>query len=301
MSHDSQSAADAIGLNEEVIGKLEKLQPWHYEFANGPLQNIKTERNSLAFIPKKELVDKLLPQFDVRLQGGSNQRETTLQQLSNAAESEVENNCGPYDERFKKGSCQSAREKAEQQAKEKKIPKQPPEKQIIDGLRNNQAKGISVNLGSGRLRLFGPADSQYQVVYSYVINVSILKDGEIETIKWDGEGVSADNVARLDVIEDNVTDPTFDDFGKPRNKSLPKAVNITNNIKQISIKYVFAGQPSGITLSPTNGLSALDISLSEDGFKTTTTFSTRPPQRAPIDTVLRRVNSQINRTSINAT
>jgi hypothetical protein len=219
----------------------------------------------------------------------------------NEASSERENNCGPFDERFRKGSCQTAREKAEQIAREKKVPEQKPEKEYIDGLVDRRAPGVQINLGAGSLTLCGPSDSRYQVVYNYVINANFLKSGEIETIKFQGTGITANNVARLDVIEDNVTDPTFDDFGKPRNTTLPRAVNITNASSQRNIRYVFAGEPSGLNMTPGAGLSALDVSLSDDGFKTTVTFSTRPKQRTPVDSFIRKVNSQINRTSINAT
>lgn len=302
MSHDAQSAADALGLNDELIGKLENLQAWHYEFANGALPGVSTDRNVLAIIPKQSLVDETLSRFDVRFRNSlSNGRETIVQDLINEANGDDENNCGPFDERFRRGSCQTAREKAEQIAREQKVPRQLPEKQYVDGLIGRSSKGVIVNLGSGRLTLCGPSDSAYQVVYNYVINANFLKDGEIETIKFEGQGVTADNVARLDVIEDNVTDPTFDDFGKPRNTNLPKAVNIVNSSTQKNIRYVFAGEPAGINMSPTAGLSALDVSLSDDGFKTTVTFTTRPKQRTPVDSFIRKVNSQINRSSINAT
>jgi hypothetical protein len=302
MSHDAQNAAEALGLNEGVIGKLEQLQAWHYEFTNGPLPGVTTDRNVLAIIPKKELVEQILPSFSVNFSSSqSNSREATVQDLMNQASDDTENNCGPFDDRFKKGSCQTAREKAEQQARDKKIPKPRPEKEYIDGLVDRRSPGVRVNLGSGRLTLSGPSDSKYQVVYNYVINANFLKEGEIETIKWEGTGVTADTVARLDVIEDNVTDPTFDDFGKPRNAKLPKAVNITTTAPQKNIKYVFAGEPSGLNMSPRGGLSGLDVSLSDDGFKTTVTFSTRAPQRTPVDSFIRKVNSQINRTSINGT
>ena len=302
MTHDSQSAAEALGLNEELVGKIESLQPWHYEFANGELQGLTTDRNVLALIPKRSLVDKILTKFSINFKGAiQNGKETTVQDLLNQSSNDIENNCGPFDEAYKKGSCISAREQAEQIARERKIPKQRPEKELVDGLSGRSCKGVDVNLGSGRLQLGGPSDAQYQVVYNYTINATFLYNGEIETIKFNGTGVSADNVSRIEVIEDNVTDPSFDDFGKPRSTDLPKAVNIVNTNKQKTIQYVFAGEPSGLTMSPTAGLSALDISLSDDGFKTTVTFSTRPPRRTPIDSFLRKVNSQINRSSINAT
>jgi hypothetical protein len=302
MSHDQQSAAEAIGLNEQLIGKIESLQPWHYEFVNGPLQGIQTERNVLAIVPKKELVEKILPRFSIEPASGiTNERETILSDLISQAQDDVENNCAPFDDAYKKGSCQSAREKAEEQARNKKIPKQKPEKQLVDGLFNRSAKGVNINLGSGRLRLAGPSDSSYQVIYNYTINVNILQQGDIETIKWEGNGVTANNVARLEVIEDNLTDPTFDDFGNPRNQTLPKAVNITNSTPQRTIKYVFAGEPNGVTMSPSSGLSGLEVSLSDDGFKSTVTFATKPKQRTRVDSFVRKVNSQINRSSINAT
>ena len=302
MSHDQQSAAEAIGLNEQLIGKIESLQPWHYEFANGALQGIQTERNVLAIVPKKELVEKILPNFSINFQAGmANERETILSDLISQAQNDEENNCGPFDDAYKKGSCQSAREKAEEQARNKKIPKPKPEKELVDGLFNRAARGININLGSGRLRLTGPSDSSYQVIYNYTINVNILQQGDIETIKWQGSGVSANNVARLEVIEDNLTDPTFDDFGNPRNQTLPKAENIIVSTPQKTIKYVFAGEPNGVTMSPGSGLSGLEISLSDDGFKSTVTFSTRPKQRTRVDSFIRKVNSQINRSSINAT
>jgi hypothetical protein len=302
MSHDAQSAAEAIGLNEDLIGKLEQLQPWHYEFANGQLPGVSTERNVLAVIPKQELVEKVISRFSIDFRSSlANGKETIVQDLINQASNDTENNCGPFDERFKKGSCQTAREKAEQIARDRKIPQQKPEKEYVDGLVARQSSGVQINLGSGRLTLCGPSDSRYQVVYNYVINANFLREGEIETIKFQGTGVSANNVARLDVIEDNVTDPSFDDFGKPRNTNLPRAVNITNSSPQRNIRYVFAGEPSGLTMTPRSGLSGLDISLSEDGFKTTVTFSTRPSQRTPVDSFIRKVNSQINRSSINAT
>ncbi|MEY4342415.1 MAG: hypothetical protein RL736_208 [Pseudomonadota bacterium] len=301
MSHDSQTAAEALGLNESLIGKLEQLQPWHYEFSSGTLPGISSTSNVLAVIPKSTLVDKLLPRFSVSFGSSNNARETTIGDLISQSSGDTENNCGPFDDVYKAGSCQTAREKAEQLARDKVIPAQKPEKQLIDGLLTRSAKSITANLGSGRLTLCGPSDSQYQVIYNYTINANFLKKGAIETIKFEGTGATADNVARLEVIEDNVTDPTHDDFSLLRKTNLPKAVTITNSSPQTTIKYVFAGEPSIDNLSVKEGLSGLDVSLSDDGFKTTVTFSTRPKQRTPVDSFVRKINSQINRTSINAT
>ena len=109
------------------------------------------------------------------------------------------------------------------------------------------------------------------------------------------------DVAKIDVIYDNVTDAGDDSYGLARVNQIPLAQSISNTSPQKNASYTFIGLPPlNLSLAPNNGLSSLDISYSSEGFKTTVNFSSRPPIRTPVNTFLRKMQSQLNRTTFKA-
>ena len=142
----------------------------------------------------------------------------------------------------------------------------------------------------------------YRVICRYNINVNKISSVGAEHFLFSsGTPGTADDVAEIRISMENVTDPEEDSFQKARRTPVPKPVDAVNSTHLQSVKYVIAGEPpSGLTLSPSAGLSNLDISLSSDGFTTSATFSSKAPKPAKADMTTRKVQSQFNRTSYNA-
>jgi hypothetical protein len=252
-------------------------------------------------VPNKSLVNKIIGNLNVSIFSGSNALETTVFDM---ASEESENTCDVFDEQVENGSCKGAKEEAE----EKQliavglVEEEDNNNSPISGLKNRRAKGARIQVGrSKELKILAPSYGTYAAIYNYNFSIQLISNYQNnQKIFFNGANGTADDVASIEVIYDNVTDSLNDEYGKERVSSIPTAKSISNTNSKKDVTYVFAGEPEGLTLSPSNGLSNLDISYSSDGFKTTVSFSTRPEQRTEADTFLRKIESQLNRSTFNA-
>ena len=177
------------------------------------------------------------------------------------------------------------------------------EADFISGLVNKTAKVCKISLSNGgNVSFASPSYSPYRVVTTVNVQakmISTLMDTR-QFLFSNGNIGTAGDAAELRVAIDNQTDSGEDFFQKKRTGEITVSQNVDASSPTRSVSYKFAGAPEGVPLSPSSGLSSLDVSLTSEGFTTSVTFSTRSPKPAKNSSVMRQVHSQLNRTSFNA-
>jgi hypothetical protein len=317
MSHDSAALQDILKINE-LTQEIENCAPRHIELKeSGLLQDMilsgligkdnSKKINNLVIFPKSEtFVKQKLGFVDPNLSSGSNDLETTWVEEQNKNASNGQKTCEAYEENLRKGSCISAEEGARKNAIKKAggIPDdqkpQPPD--WVSGLNNKIAKSCTVKTNKGSATFYLPSDSTLRVITKFNIDINKISNVDTAQFLWTvGNPGGADDVAELRIANDNITDPNEDTYQKKRDSELIRPADSAATSPNQTIKYTFAGNPpSDLTLSPTSGLTNLDITLSSDGFTTSASFSTRPPKPSRQNSMVRYTQSQLNRTSFNA-
>lgn len=230
--------------------------------------------------------------------------EQTLYDIKNANIASGKKNCAAYDKNLEKGSCKSAEETAREIAIKNAggtTNNTEDRDEFISGLLTKTARSCRISLKGGSVTIHAPSDGSLQVVCRYNININKISTVGTEEFLWSsGSPGTANDVAEIRISNENITDPNEDSYQSKRPTTLIRPADSASVTPQQEIKYTFAGQPAGISLSPGNGLSNLDISLSSDGFTTTATFTTKPPKPSRANNVVRYVQSQLNRASYNA-
>lgn len=315
MSHDEASAREAIGY-ENLTSEIQNCAPIHIDLKeSGILDAFVTARlltgtqakdiNTLVIFPNSQKFVKTKLGFTSSLSRGSNPLEQTFNDIKRANIDSGKKNCAKYEENLEKNSCkaieETARDKAIVNAGGTTNSTDNPD-DYISGLLTRTARSCNISLkDGGSVRIYAPSDSSLQVVCRYNITINKLTTIGTQQFLWsEGFPGTANDVAEIRINNENVTDPNEDSFQSKRPGPLIKPADAACVTPQQEIKYTFAGSPSNVTLSPKNGLSNLDISLSSDGFITTTTFTTKPAKPSKANNVVRYVQSQLNRASYNA-
>lgn len=315
MSHDSASAQEALGI-EKLSTEIQNCAPMHINLKESGiadalvLANIITKENlakinTLVMFPHDEKFVKAKLGFDSRMSRATHPTEPTITEIKNANIQSGRKNCADYDAKLAEGACVSAEEEARNKAIKAaggQVDDSQGEDDFISGLTSNSAHVAKITLKNSSLDLFAPSDGRMQVVCRY--NISINKISAIDATKqflWSvGSPGGADDVAELRIANENVTDPSEDSYKSSRTSEIIRPADAESVTPQETIKYVFAGMPNGVNLSPSVGLTSLDVSLSSDGFTTTATYSTKPSKPSRSNNMVRYVNSQFNRASYNA-
>jgi hypothetical protein len=313
LSHDSVSAQEILGY-EKLKNEIENCAPIHIDLKESGLLDVivtagllsaknSTRVNTLVIHPKNQTFVREKLGFSSNMLRSSHPTEQTYIDIKNANTQNGKKNCQDFETKLEKGSCESAEERARQNAiKAAGGGTSEPEDDLVSGLVSNSARACNILLNKGSVRIHAPSDMPYRVICRYNINVNKISSVGAEHFLFSsGTPGTADDVAEIRISMENVTDPEEDSFQKARRTPVPKPVDAVNSTHLQSVKYVIAGEPpSGLTLSPSAGLSNLDISLSSDGFTTSATFSSKAPKPAKADMTTRKVQSQFNRTSYNA-
>lgn len=304
ISHDSSAAQEILKINEN-IDKINVCAPIHVELKeSGLLDNlieagILSEEeglkfNTLLIYPTDDFVSKQLG-FRANNITGNNQQESTVQDVVSSGG--VEPSCTALDNTLEASNCKSAEEEARAIVLSRVTGKTAGSFQFATGLLSRGANGVSVSVKGVTERIYAPSDSQYQFVVTTDINLEkiVRTSQNFSLFSHNGSGGRANDVQEIRVAFDNMTDSELDEWGVTR-RNLVTASNVDGSDKQISKTFVFAGNiPGGLPLRPSDGLSSLDISLSSDGFKTTVSYITRPPQPVKLEAILRKTQSQFKR------
>jgi hypothetical protein len=314
MSHDAVTAQEALGY-ENLTAEIQNCAPIHIDLKeSGILDSFITSKiltgkqaeniNTLVIYPNSTrfVTNKL--GFKSSLSRGSNSLEQTVNDVKGANTNSGRKNCTQYEENLRRGSCQSAEEIAREKAIKKaggSTDQSDNQDDYVSGLVSRIARSCNISLKGGTVRLFAPSDSSLQVVCRYNITANKITTVGTSQFLWsEGSPGTANDVAEIRISNENVTDPDEDRFSSRRPGVLIRPADSASTSPQRTIKYIFAGEPTGVNLNPKNGLSSLDISLSADGFETTATFSTKPKKPGKANDVVRYVQSQFNRASYNA-
>ena len=309
-SHSANQAQELLGLDQDDINeKVDKIKIRSFDLESSGLKKLfpETQGTHLFMTPTLNLIKKYVGNFSAFIGRGPNPAEATITKIlsSRASDSSGSDaNCAQFDQTVENAACPDAKSQAYKQAVDKITP---PEGDTggIDGLVAAVAKSAEIQLGDKTLKIHAPTDSPYQVVCTVNTSLKYIKNSDnFEKIFFnsDGDSSKANMVARLDVIQDNVTDPLEDDYGIKRKNPIITAKAISNTSPSRASRYVFAGEPPNtISLKASNGLTNIDISYSSEGFRTTVEFTSKPPKRINVDTFKRQVESQFNRSAFNAT
>jgi hypothetical protein len=316
LSHDASSALELLKYSD-FESDINKCAPIHIDLAeSGILDGCITSGlltqdqakviNTLVIYPKNNTFVRGKLGFTSRFNSGkAHPLEQTITDIKNANSQSGRKNCQSYEDNLKKGSCISAEETARERAITKaggvtNTSVDPDD--YISGLITKPAHSCVITLKSAFVEIFTPSYGSYQVVCRYNITVNKISAQGTEEFLWSvGSPGSANHVAEIRIANENITDPEEDSFQSQRPTTLIRPADVDCSTPQKQIKYVFAGEPpSNITLSPQEGLSSLDITLSSDGFITSAVFSTKPPKFSKSNNVVRYVHSQFNRASYNA-
>jgi hypothetical protein len=310
MSHDSNAIQETLKLNSltqeiqncsPIIVDLKESGIDQYLIDAGIIKD--GEFNSVVLIPSTKLLDRL--SFKLSMSRGQNPVEKTWQEIRDASNSNGKSECYDYEKRLEGFQCFSAEEEARNKAIKKAYPDsnaQPQE--LYSGLMNKTADRCSVSIKGGSISFFGPADAQIKVVTTVDISAkkipSVAQSSSQQFLFSEGGIGAAEDVSEIRVAIDNITSSGLDDFQKKRTENFHRARDIVASSPTRTVSYTFAGDPpSGLSLNPQEGLSSLDITFSSDGFTTSATYSTRGPKPPKNNSVLRAVNSQLNRSSFN--
>jgi hypothetical protein len=307
-NYDPSQISSILKIDEsEFRQKLEQARSREFDLVSSGLNALfpKTKAKSLLIVPNSSLVSKILggSGLSIRTTKIGNPLEATV--FDNETTEQEEFNCDIFSDEVENSKCKSALSEA-QENEYKRLGadgNNANPASVVSGLANRLAQAAIISINGQEIRLIAPSDAPYVVVVNYNINIENISKQRYPQKIFFNKSLSGNpnQVARLDVIYDNVTDPLEDNYGKKRLSSIPLAQAISNQVPQKKVTYTFAGFPVGLTLSPRNGLSNVDISYSSDGFKTTVTYSSRAPYRTEVDTFLRKIQSQFNRSSFKAT
>jgi hypothetical protein len=308
MSHELDKALEELNYTS-IQNDVQNCAPIHIELKESGLYDnlviaglIDPDEpiNTIVIFPNESFIKRKIG-FTVSLSRSSNPYESSYDNVLEARDSNGRKNCKDYRDNLKTNSCTSYEEIARNEILGRRMNVDSKDDNATSGLFNNSARMCNIRLKSGSLRLIGPADGQYQAVGRYQVSVTLLSAKDTQEIIWSsGSPLTANNVAEFRVVYDNVTDIEEDRYGKKRLSPIPRPENIVSDIPNTILKYVFAGDPVGIPLNPSSGLSNLDVSLSENGYITTVTLSSKPFKPSKVDTLMRRISSQFNRASFNS-
>jgi hypothetical protein len=271
---------------------------------NAKLVSAKDPFNAIFILPTVSLIQSKIG-LSVSLSTGENDLEKTWEEIRDANASSGTKTCSDYEKRLEASQCTSAKDEARQKLMKEINNSQPNQNEadFVSGLISKKAKECTISMnGGGNITFSTPSYGSYRVITTVNVEVkqiSTLSDNK-QFLFSSGSIGNASDVSEIRVAIDNQTDSGEDFFQKKRTGEITVAQNIDASTPTKTVSYKFAGNPEGVSLSPSNGLSSLDVSLTSEGFTTSVTFSTRSPKPAKNSSVMRQVHSQFNRTSFNA-
>jgi hypothetical protein len=315
MSHDSSTAQDNLNY-DRLINDISNCAPIHIDLKeSGILDALKISEligndtsnqiNTLVISPNSDRFVKSKIGFNSRFSAGrSHPLEKNIWDIKAANQENGKKNCPQFEAALEAGSCRSfedmARKKALKNAGQNDSQSNNPD-DYISGLITTPSYQASIKLKNGSVDLHSPSYGNMQVVCNYNIEVSKISSFATEQLIFSsGRPGGASDVAEIRISNENITDPEQDEYAGGRVGNLIRPSDSQCTTPQKTIKYVFAGEPTNVSLDPSRGLSSLDVTLSADGFITTATFSTQPPKFSKANNTVRYVHSQFNRASYNA-
>jgi hypothetical protein len=231
--------------------------------------------NTIIFIPKKGHLSNWMS-FSVSSSSASNPREQTIYDMSSSSSSG--NQCKLKDLNEKK--CLSAKEQVIDKQRASSDNSNGGTNQISTGPMGKQGRGATVRAHGGQVTVVSSSDSSYQgsinISYSAEVLVDETKKEEI-TFQFDGNTSTNDPLMQTRFILENRSTSENLVKNQPSPSELFSRESYSQGSSLNSVTYVCTDFISELPLSVSRGLNNLDISISDDGFSATYSYSTRPP------------------------
>jgi hypothetical protein len=310
LSADTTGLQDVLsGGNGDFITKCQRAMPYSVGIQEAGLTNalvqarLATEAdlekfNMITLFPRQNVIDSIVP-FSVSFGRSNNPLESTYREISSSQNSGGEQKCKSYEDKLAASQCKSAMEEAREKAM-REYNTASDDDDLVSGLVNKRAYYCTVSVAGGQsATVHAPSDSQYRVIFRWRADVKKIDTANTaQVITSVGSVGDASSTSEIRVNVDNVT-TSLDQFGVSSRNTSGRATPNSSCGYQGQVSYVFAGEPQGVPLSASRGLSSIKIALGSDGFTTSVDYQTRPSKPAKANPVMRTANSQLNRASFN--
>lgn len=241
----------------------------------GVSMSLLSSYNTVIFIPKKNHLSNWMS-FSVSSSNASNPREQTIYDMGSSSSSG--NQCKLTDLNEKK--CLSAKEQVIDKQRSSSADNNSGTGQISTGPMNARGRGATVRAHGGQVTVVSSSDSSYQgsinISYSAEVLVDETKKEEI-TFQFDGSTSTSDPLMETRFILENRSTSENLVKNQPTPSELFSRESYSQGSSLDSVTYVCTDFISELPLSVSRGLNNLDISISDDGFSATYSYSTRPP------------------------
>lgn len=290
---------DELGAMDKLKNAVEIIRPDNLMLESLlKAKFIKEKNNQVIFLLSKD-------RYRFRSSMGIAPHPTETTTADQAKTSSERNKCKTYED-YVKHSCENyrdiAKEKAEKEAQKGCIDTDKIENNLVGGYAFPAPCYVVHTYFMGK---YAKAYTRTFGQYVFLTDISI----EYQTVSkftqqkdafyTEGNVGTADNAEKIEIILHNATDNNEDSWRTPiqTSRTIGKSVVFDTHVDEQTITY--AGIPN-IPLSPSNGLKSLNMSLSNDGFKTTVTYSDHPPRRIQTDDFQERAEYLLKRNSFNA-
>jgi hypothetical protein len=280
-SKTAQTALEELGMGGDVEYVIEKLLPRFKPLELGSkfeiecsIRGIPTFEgfNTLFFVPSHELIAEMLG-LSIEFGGGPNPKETTVHDIPRGGEN---GGCELKDPLA--DMCRSARDQIKQDqmgSQDQGSAGNPPPA----GLLSNWAPGVRIKMHKGSTAVFSSSNSTYQGILT--INsqsqeiISSAEGGNIE-FSIDGDISSNQKIieTRLTIENKTTSDNMTKDKLSPADIFSKKGYLHNTNLKKIT--YSCAGLIDNLPISISNGLESMSVTISDAGFSSNISYSTRP-------------------------
>lgn len=297
------SALKDLGLADGAFAEnLEKCKPIHIELLEGSdfLRLLKLSGegdlggyDSLMITPRAELIQSKLG-LNISLGSGSNNRETTYQEVE-ASQQNQDSGCSIADPTEDK--CLGAKE--ELRKKQMKTSEQGEPKAPASGLVAKTANKAIVRVKGGKsTTIHAQSHATYRGVTTVSSSLELVldqsKNERFQFYQASGTSLDSSDVLETRFILENRT--TSENLSKnnltPADLSSRQSYKQNKNIEKYT--YTCAGfvPENVLSLKPESGLESIDLSITDNGYSATYTYSTRPPvfPRQDISTIVSESN-----------
>lgn len=231
--------------------------------------------NTIMFVPKASHLSNWMS-FSASYTTRSNDREQTVYDISSSSSSG--NQCRLTDLNEKK--CLSAKEQVMDRQRSTSIDNSGGTNQVSTGPLGKTGKGATVRAHGASVTVVSSSEASYQgcitISYSAEVLIDETKKEEI-TFQFDGDTSPNDPLMETRFILENRSTSENLVKNQPTPSELFSRESYSQNNTLNSVSYVCTDFISELPLSVSRGLNNLDITISDDGFSATYSYSTRPP------------------------
>lgn len=230
--------------------------------------------NTIIFVPKSQFLKNWMS-FEANYSTGTNEREQTVYDIESSQQ--AGNQCTLTDLNEKK--CLSAKEQVMDRQRSSSS-NDNDSNQIVTGPLGKNGRGAQIKAHGASVKVLASSEASYRgcvtVSYSAEVLIDETKKEEI-VFQLDGNTSPADPLLSTRFILENrsISENLVKD--KPTPSELFSREGYVQDKNVSTVTYTCSDFVSSLPISVSNGLSNLDITISDDGFSASYSYSTRPP------------------------